>query len=79
MLKPNFDEPLFSLSDLSFNGKFRHLSKKRNAESSNHALQRVVDKVEPLWDRVRHELFNFAKSSLNVDEHRNYARGSVST
>jgi len=27
----------------------------------------VEDEAEPLGDRVRHEIFNFAKVSLNVE------------
>ena len=76
LLKPNFDEG-FSLSDLPFLGKVRQLlNNERAAESSNHPLPRVEDEAEPLRDQVRHEIFNFAKVSLNVEEH---SKGSVST
>jgi hypothetical protein len=79
LLKPNYDEG-FSLSDIPFLGKVRRLlNNERAAESSNYPLPCVEDEAELLRDRVRHEIFNFAKVSLNVEEHRNYARGSVST
>ena len=79
LLKPNYDKGL-SLSDLPFLRKGRQLlNNERAAESRNHPLPRVKDEAEPLQDRVRHEIFNFSKVSLNVEEHRNYARASVST
>jgi hypothetical protein len=79
LLKPNYDEG-FSLSDLPLLGEARQLlNNERAAESSNDPLLRMEDEAEPLRDRVRHEIFNFAMASLNVEEYRNYARGSVST
>jgi hypothetical protein len=39
----------------------------------------AVREEEPLRDRIRNELFNFAKTSLNVEEYRDYARGPVSS
>lgn len=33
---------------------------------------------EPMWNHVRHNILKFAETSLNVEEHRNYARGTVS-
>jgi hypothetical protein len=79
LLKPDFDEG-FSLSDLPFLGKVRQLfNNERAAESSNHPLPRMKDEAEPLRDRVCRDIFNFGQVSLNVKEHRNYARGSVSS
>jgi hypothetical protein len=79
LLEPNYDKG-FSLSDLPFVGRVRQLlNNERATESSNHPLPCVEDEAEPLRDQVRHQIFNFAKVSLSVEEHGNYARGSVST
>jgi hypothetical protein len=50
---------------------------KRNQEAGE--VTAAVQEEEPLRDRIRNDLFIFAKASLNVEEYRDYARGPVSS
>jgi hypothetical protein len=73
LLKPNYDKGL-SLSDLPSLGTIKKLL---NNEPTGTLLH-VEDEAEIMQGRVRYELFNFAKGSLNVKEYKKYSRGSVS-
>jgi hypothetical protein len=90
LLWPQFDDGLSLSPQLLLGGENDRnprpesswLRKLRCYLGTNEEAGQVTSAVreeEPLRDRIRNELFNFAKASLNVEEYRDYARGPVSS
>lgn len=80
LLWPHFDAGI-SFSDVQWAGrklrrKLRRFLKSNYAAVEEHTSAKEVE--IPFQNRVRNDLFVFAKASLNVEEYDDYARGPVS-
>ena len=80
LLWPEFDAGL-SFSDVQWAGRKLHHTVGRLRNSNNAVVDEDTPEKEveiPCQNRVRNDLFVFAKASLNVEEYDDYARGPVS-
>lgn len=77
MLRPNEDDQLSLAAFTEYLSQ--RLYKAIDPDSSVDMLDETweLKGKEPLWDRLRYDMLAFAETSLNLDEHRIYARGSV--
>ena len=84
LLWPDYDDgfTLADLDQLPFFRKFQRITRgflgySDQWEPPKSPLTSTKDDTEPLRDCIRAELFEFLKSSLNVDGYSVYARGPV--